>query len=866
MSGIARRLARRYLPTKVRRAIVAVRDGRHTPAGVRHSPGKKREPRQPRADAIIESLRTGRPFADALVRQLRTLLDAGQPHKAVSIAASLRKEPETAAIGALGSAIVAFHRGYVAMAWTEFEHVSPELRWRHAASEYVRSGLKEGRPTVLEEVRRLVAETPHSVDARGWTDILGPIYGAGEEALSREIFAVLDQQVGDGTDTPKALVEYRDWMRDWVFASADSPSAPDVPAGHVSFAIMGYGHPGRSRASANIGDHIQGLASLGHLVRHQDLRFHGRQDLVDLLEHLQARVRPEMRRTGITTDVDLVTVDRDASMYKEVPPNTWVLAFGWFMHAIFELRYGFPFHRNLLPIFLSFHCNKRDLLTQEALDYLRKHGPIGCRDWTTVDILLSVDVPAFFTGCMTTTVNTVFPDQSEPPPSSAPVAYVDMPPEAVPPGAVTYRHSSDAVRFRSYATNVHDAIELLETYRRKHSRLVTSRLHCWLPARSIGVQVDFQPSNRSDIRFAGLIDITDAEFNRIRDGINAKLERVLSSIMSGEDPETVYALWRELNAEDVDAARRRRAAIAPVGPVPMGIVDDVARAVASTTTRVPARASQAGDLQLAVHVPADRQDALPVLLESVTQHSSRGLHVWLVAREGEYVDVDELAALFPLVAISVVPTQGLGADVYRGDGRRMNPRDLDLLVLSELLPAVDRVIVLPTDAVVTGDIAELYDMDLGGNLLAAPTVVRANGSSGFGVIHGASLRLGPRTAAATELRRRAYARHAFDFDAFTTDLLVLDLARGRSEKFVAEYLPYVTEFGLTLRDVLHFAAGPQRAVVPERWDCVPTRSVVDRPGLLHWADPVKPWDDGYAPEQERWHQLADAVKGRRRAG
>ena len=105
-----------------------------------------------------------------------------------------------------------------------------------------------------------------------------------------------------------------------------------------------------------------------------------------------------------------MAVDRDASMYNEVPEGTWTLAFGWYMHALFGVRYGFPFHKNLQPIFVSFHCNKRGLLTPEAIDYLRAHGPIGCRDWTTVDILLSVDVPAFFSGCLTTTVNTVFPD------------------------------------------------------------------------------------------------------------------------------------------------------------------------------------------------------------------------------------------------------------------------------------------------------------------------------------------------------------------------------------------------------------------------------------------------------------------------
>ena len=123
----------------------------------------------------------------------------------------------------------------------------------------------------------------------------------------------------------------------------------------------------------------------------------------------------------------------------------------------------------------------------------------------------------------------------------------------MPDGAPTYRHSDDGIRFRSFVTNMYDAIELLETYRRRHSGLVTSRLHCYLPGRSIGVPVDFQPKNRSDPRFAGLIDISDAEFDRIRDTISSKLRTVLTAVMSGKPPEAVYELWRELNAADVEA-------------------------------------------------------------------------------------------------------------------------------------------------------------------------------------------------------------------------------------------------------------------------------------------------------------------------
>ena len=71
--------------------------------------------------------------------------------------------------------------------------------------------------------------------------------------------------------------------------------------------------------------------------------------------------------------------------------------------------------------------------------------------------------------------------------------------------------------------------------------MVTSRLHCYLPVRSMGMEVDFQPANRSDVRFDGLIDITDDAFDAIRSGILAKLDRVYSAILSNASEEEVKA-------------------------------------------------------------------------------------------------------------------------------------------------------------------------------------------------------------------------------------------------------------------------------------------------------------------------------------
>ncbi len=492
--------------------------------------------------------------------QVREDVSEGRAPVAVAVSNALARQPETADVGALAAGIVAFRRGFPILAWEKLSRLPVELWAAHAPEEYVRAGLALDAETTLASVRELVAAEPSYVGPAGWLAMLGPVFAHGDLDLARSLFEALDRTIEEGKGSSRDLVVNRDWLRPWVAESPDDSSAPPVADDAVSFAVMDYGHPGRSRASANIGDHVQSIASLGHLARHEKLDFSGPQDLVDLLHQLQGRVRPERQLDDVEAKLQLLAVDRDASEFSAIPPNTWTLAFGWFMHAIFDTRYGFPFHPNLLPLFVSFHCSKRDLLTDDAIKYLRQYSPIGCRDWTTVDVLLSVDVPAFFSGCMTTTVSTVFPDTPHKPPPDAEVAYVDVPPEDVPDGAPTYRHSDDGIRFRSFVANMYDAIELLETYRRRHSGLVTSRLHCYLPGRSIGVPVDFQPKNRSDPRFAGLIDISDAEFDRIRDTISDKLRTVLTAVMSGKSPEAVYELWRDLNAADVEAARRRHEA------------------------------------------------------------------------------------------------------------------------------------------------------------------------------------------------------------------------------------------------------------------------------------------------------------------
>jgi hypothetical protein len=821
----------------VRRAVLGLR---RPPASPYARRPERRAPPEPALEPLLRSLERGRRLDRAVIGQVRSLVGARQYHRAESLAESLRRYPETEALGRLAGGIVAYRRGFVELAWERLRTVPREIWTDFAAAEYVRSGLAVDREATLEEIRRLAADDPPAVQAKAWFDVMAPVFGLGEGDLARRLFAIFDRHVDEDERPWRGGALNRDWMRRWVAADPNAPTAPRPLGGRRTFAIIDYAHPGRKRGSANIGDHVQSIAAMGHLVRHQGVRLHGDEELVALLSDLAGRTRPERRRSDLDVDLEVRTIHRDASMYQAVAEDTWVLCFGWFMHALFSIRHGFPLHRNLRPIFVSFHCNKRDLLTPEAIEYLRRYGPVGCRDWTTVYLLLSVDVPAFFSGCLTTTIDTVFGGLAGGPPAEAPIAYVDMPADEIPEGGVAYAHSSDAVRVRPFTTNVRDALERLDTYRGAHRAVVTSRLHCYLPLRSVGVDVAFRPKNRSDIRFDGLLGIDDDAFDAMREGLLSKLETVFGALLSGRPEDDVYALWREITAADVAAAEQRRHEEAQLTAGEDPVAAGLAQAVDGTVTYGPGPTN--GVLHCALPLPPDAEPAAAVLVASLLEHAQAPLHVWLLGAGGAVAE--RLAERFPAAGFSAVPLRG-------ADG------ELTPLLLPGLLPEVDHVVVLPLPSVATGDVAELARLDLGGHALAAPRRPGTADVSGFAVIHTAAARLQDRTDAAAALRRTAHARHRFDFDAFSTDVLVLDLERLRLDDLAGQALALVAEYGLTGTEALHFLIGPDRAEVPERWAAVPTRSPERRPGLVHWADEVKPWQPELTPERDLWRRYAD---------
>jgi len=97
-------------------------------------------------------------------------------------------------------------------------------------------------------------------------------------------------------------------------------------------------------------------------------------------------------------------VERDRLNKPDYPEGKIILN-GWFTYA----PENWPPNENLDPLFVSFHLNPRfapKLLSDpKNVAYLKRHAPIGCRDYRTLDIMQKAGIDAYFSFCLTTTLD-----------------------------------------------------------------------------------------------------------------------------------------------------------------------------------------------------------------------------------------------------------------------------------------------------------------------------------------------------------------------------------------------------------------------------------------------------------------------------
>ncbi|SFD71847.1 glycosyltransferase [Streptomyces aidingensis] len=803
---------------------------------------------------LVHGVLHGEGLDDAVVGAVRALLaDPQHIARARALCTALLEDERTrpGAWVALGHYLLVW--GSREKAHGAFSRAPVDLIARTAAGEALSCAFHADPAAGQELASRLVAEPGLSGQAA--FAVAGVLTGEHRLALARRALRRAEESGPHTGLLARDIARLGEWLR-------ERPEELDTvapPRTRPAIGLIHYGHPHHELESSDIGDYTQTVAVLGHLLRRNGLTLHTDDTgLAGALDTLRACIPPEIRLDRPAADADLVPVSRDASRRDALPEPTWTIVFGWYMRRIWG-RHDFPLHPAIRPLFLSFHLNRSEILTPGAVAYLKKYGPVGCRDWHTVDRLLSHGVDAFFSGCVTTT--TYFTGGIRRPGTGAPgTGEVDARGQA--PGTGLTQVTTE-VNDRSFGANLLAAHEHHLVLRDAHERLRTSRLHVYLPATSMGVPVDFEPRNAADIRFEGLAGLTPGspEITAIQERISGLLDTVLGPVTSGAEEKEVYDAWREATAPLVGLARERRARWQAFRPP----VESLATA-ADPVRENAVHLGEGGDVHVAIALDQNLVEQAPVVLEGIDTHTASDVRVHVMTRGIGPETVGDWAKAFPRLKFSHYRFDEVGYGEIRGMLSHTTVSTMDRLLLPDILSGLDRVVYLDIDVAVLGDVRELWEFGLGGAALAARPTASEWAESGLRSVYRSAQRLPVEPA--HEFRAYMHARVGGDFTSFNAGILVLDLARMRADGFTEHFAGIAGRYGLNDQDVLCCYAGEGAARLPDRWNAFPTREPVGEDvRLLHYAGGAKPWSDLPVPEKHRWTALRDRYLARaRRAG
>nr|WP_255459550.1 glycosyltransferase [Micrococcus sp. TA1] len=346
----------------------------------------------------------------------------------------------------------------------------------------------------------------------------------------------------------------------------------------------------------------------------------------------------------------------------------------------------------------------------------------------------------------------------------------------------------------------------------------------------------------------------------IQDGIRSKLEAVYRSILSGAGKDEVYALWRQITAEDVAAAEAHcsRPFTLPEPQFDVGAACETIlagrRDFGAAGVNPEAEGTGEDPAHDTVHVALATDQNLraevPVVVQSILSGSSRPVHFWVLTRGLDDAYFSALAETFPETSFTFLPCDEVHYGEIAGMLKHITVSTMDRLLLPLLMPDLDRIIYHDIDAVTVADIAELYATDMTGTPLAGRSSKASWAESGFGNVYRAANRLDAQTA--SELRRGMHDTMEYDFTTFNAGILVMDLATMRADDFCHRYVGMAGGYGMNDQEILNCYAGRNRTVLDPRWNAVPQQEVAVDPKIIHWAGPAKPWRPEYVVHQDVW--------------
>lgn len=183
----------------------------------------------------------------------------------------------------------------------------------------------------------------------------------------------------------------------------------------------------------------------------------------------------------------------------------------------------------------------------------------------------------------------------------------------------------------------------------------------------------------------------------------------------------------------------------------------------------------------------------------------------------------------------------------KGDEERITVEANYRLLIPNLLPQLKKVIYLDTDIILNGDIARLWDIDIGDNYIAAvpDQVGRRDSSDNYVLKFGLS-------------KETQY---------INSGVLVMNLVKLRQDKMVNKFFDIAKKYKEDLhyvdQDILSIACDKKIYYLKHYFNAMPIQNYIfkeeeeeafSNPLIIHWAGWVKPWSDREAPYIVEYNQ------------
>jgi len=190
-----------------------------------------------------------------------------------------------------------------------------------------------------------------------------------------------------------------------------------------------------------------------------------------------------------------VPIDREFISQFNYPVTISTIVNGWFMHTknvcwqrsdVPPPIKSWPPTSCIDPLLISIYLDNAfwpEVFSEEGVEYLKKHSPVGTRDYQTLRELQKRNIPSYFSGCLTLTLDNPYKDQKR----NNVIYAVDVDDECI-----EFIKAHTKCRVIKIGHGVNPSISLNPELRLKYAKLlldkyrkakciVTARLHAAMP-------------------------------------------------------------------------------------------------------------------------------------------------------------------------------------------------------------------------------------------------------------------------------------------------------------------------------------------------------------------------------------------------